>query len=144
MSRLIYRERVLPGPGTLLLPLVIGFLLYATLLPLDSSAALCLSAGLVVAAEGLLVFRAPVIEVSDKVLRVGRANIERKFLGKVSIIDPEESFSERGHKLDARAYTCFQGSVRTMVKLELNDLNDPCPYWLFSTRQAESLVSLLG
>jgi hypothetical protein len=122
---------------------VLGLLLLATLLPLNETAAY-LSAGVIsLLLEVILVAKAPVIELDSKQLRVGRAKIDRAYLGAVESIDKERSFAERGHLLNAKAYTCFQSSVRSMVKVAITDKDDATPYWLFSSRNSEKLVELL-
>ena len=144
MPTLIYRERVLPSFGTFLWPAVVGVLLFATLLPLSEAGAWCAAVVVVFTFELLLVLRAPLILVTESELLVGRARIDRKHLGAASSINSEDAFAERGHRLDARAYTSFQTSIRTMVKVEISDSTDPTPYWLFSSRNSERLAELLG
>jgi hypothetical protein len=127
-----------------LLPILLGVLVYAVLLPLDafwSAVAPILTTGLM---TFLLIAKAPTIELTQETLCVGRAKIARELLGEITVVTEEEAFSERGFKLDARAYCSFQGSVRTMLKVKLRDVEDPTPYWLFSTRNPEELASLLS
>ena len=92
----------------------------------------------------LMLVKAPVLEVTTTSLRVGRARIARTHLGVAVVIEEQNAFAERGHLLDARAYTCFQSSVRTMVKVNIMDESDPTPYWLFSTRQPELVAQALN
>lgn len=135
---------MLPSPATFLLPILLGVLVYAVLLPIDafwSAAAPLLTTGIV---TFFLVAKAPKIELTQHELRVGRARISRALLGEVTVVPEEEAFAERGYKLDARAFRSFQGSVRTMLKVKLRDAEDPTPYWLFSTRNPEELASLLA
>jgi hypothetical protein len=93
---------------------------------------------------GLMIAKSARILVSEHVLQVANASIDRKFIAAVSVISKEEGFAERGRNLDPRAWIHFQGSVKTLVKVEINDSSDPTPYWLFSTRKPSELKKVLG
>jgi hypothetical protein len=93
---------------------------------------------------GLLVFRAPRIQVSKNHLRVGRVSIARNLVGTPQAIDKSEIFAERGPNLDPAAHKVFQGSVKTAVKIPVTDPEDPTPYWLVSTRNPNELVEALS
>ena len=144
MKSLPYRERVLPHLGTFLLPLLLAIMFFAMFLPINELLALSVGAIAAAVLGAVLIAKAPVIFYNGETLRVGRASIRREHLGKVEALDPEESFAAKGHLLDARAYTCFQSSLRTLVRVEITDPEDPTPYWLFTTRHAKELVSLLA
>lgn len=144
MESVVYRERVLPSIATFALAPLLWVFIYAVLLPLDEVLGLAMATISGISLATLLLLKAPVIEVTDTQLRVGRAIIERKLLGAVEEISSEDSFAERGHKLSALAYTSFQGSVRTMLKICINDQSDPTPYWLFCTRNPAELKKALG
>jgi hypothetical protein len=46
--------------------------------------------------------------------------------------------------LDTRAFTRFQIGVKSLVKIELVDPQDPTPYWLIATRNPEVLAGLIN
>ncbi len=144
MNQTVYRERVVPSWSSFLIPPLLGLGLYGVFLQFDELLGIWLGCAATSAVTILLVLKAPVIELTDTTLRVGRAVIERKHLGEAISITAEEAFAERGHLLDARAFTVFQSSVRTMVKLPIKDDSDPTPYWLFSSRNPERLLKLLA
>ena len=144
MRQSVYRERVIPSWSSFLLPPLLGVAIYAVFLQFDELLGINLAAIATFVVYWLVVSKAPVIELTDSHLRVGRAVIEREHLGSTSVVEAEDSFAERGHLLDARAFTVFQSSVRTMIKIKVTDPADPCPYWLFSTRHAEELAALLA
>ena len=143
MESLLYRERVLPSFATYLLAPTLGAMVTALSIPTFQGFAYIAGSLAALLLVFLLTVKAPVIEVSGELLKVGRAQIAHAYLGKVSIISPDDAFAERGHKLDARAFTSFQSSVRTLIKVELLDKTDPTPYWLFSTRNPEDLAKTL-
>lgn len=144
MDQTVYRERVVPSWSSFLIPPLLGIGLYAVFLQFDELLGIWLGCAATSAVTILLVIKAPVIELTNAKLRVGRAVIERAHLGEAISIPAEDAFAERGHLLDARAFTVFQSSVRTMVKLPITDATDPAPYWLFSSRNPERLLKLLA
>lgn len=92
----------------------------------------------------LLTVSAPTISVTEQSLSVGRASIERQFLGEVTGHRAENARYERGRGLHGLAFMCFRGWVDPVVKVIINDPRDETPYWLFSTRRPEELVAALG
>lgn len=141
---IVYLERVRPNLGT--------FIAVATLLPavtlvsepFDYRIGIVIGLILVLSIWAALYFLAPVIRVGSSNLKVGRAIIPRNLLGKIEEISKEQAFLERGPKLDPAAYKVFQGTVKTAVKITLNDPNDPTPYWIISTRKPGQLAKALG
>lgn len=144
MTTPVYKERVLPSAATFMLPVVLGALIFAVLLPINDTLGTWLAVGAISSLTIVFIFKAPVIEITTTELRVGRARILRELLGKIEVIAAEDAFAARGHLLDARAFTCFQASVRTMLKIEIADEADPTTYWLFSSRNPQEIKELLG
>jgi hypothetical protein len=96
-----------------------------------------------VAAAVGLVAAAPLVEVSGGQLRAGRAQIPVHLLRDARWVAGEEARQERGPRLDARAYLCIRGWVDPVVRVDLDDPEDPTPYWLVSSRRPEALVDAL-
>ena len=69
----------------------------------------------------LLVVSTPTITVTGSTLRVGRATIERRFLGAVAAFRGKEATAERGTRLNGLAFTCFRGWVDPVVRIEITD-----------------------
>jgi len=111
--------------------------------PFDYRIGIAVGLILVMSIWGALFFLAPVIQVGSSNLTVARAKIPRNLLGNVEEIAKNQIFSERGPKLDPTAYKVFQGTVKTAVKISLNDPNDPTPYWIISTRKPAQLAEVL-
>ena len=140
---IVYRERVRPNLGT--------FIAVATLLPavtlvsepFDYRIGIAVGLILVISIWAALFFLAPVIQVGSSHLTVARAKIQRNLLGKIEEIAKDQIFTERGPKLEPAAYKVFQGTVKTAIKISLNDPNDPTPYWIISTRNPEKLAEVL-
>jgi hypothetical protein len=140
---IVYRERVRPNFGT--------FIAVATLLPavtlvsepFDYRIGIAVGLILVMSIWAALFFLAPVIQVGSSHLTVARAKIPRNLLGNIEEIAKDQIFSERGPKLDPAAHKVFQGTVKTAIKISLNDPNDPTPYWIISTRKPAQLAEVL-
>jgi len=85
-----------------------------------------------------------VITVSDTELRVGRAQLELSYLGDVAALDAQQARSRQGPAADARAYLVLRSYIRTAVELTIDDVDDPVPYWLVSTRRPRALAAALS
>jgi hypothetical protein len=140
---IVYRERVRPNFGT--------FIAVATLLPavtlvsepFDYRIGIAVGLILVMSIWVALFFLAPVIQVGSSHLTVARAKIPMNLLGNIEEIAKDQIFSERGPKLDPAAHKVFQGTVKTAIKITVNDPNDPTPYWIISTRKPAQLAEVL-
>jgi len=142
-SSVPYRERVLPSFGSFLPVLAVFPSILLALYPISPLAGYLLGLTITAVVMILMVWRAPVIEISDGFLRVSRAKVDLRLIGEASVIAKENSFLERGPNLKTNAFFVFQGSVKTMLKIEIADKRDPTPYWLFSTRHADEIKRLL-
>jgi hypothetical protein len=114
------------------------------MLPLAPEFALIVAAVITSAFCVFVYFSSPVLLCDGETLSARNAEIPLKFLGKAEIIERERQFEELGRNLDARAWLCIQASVKKLVKIELNDPNDPTPYWLVTTRRPEELAALIN
>ncbi len=83
------------------------------------------------------------IEVDEKSLRVGRARILREFIGDIEILDQASMRLARGRDLDPAAYLALRFWIKTGVRIQIIDQEDPTPYWLVSTNESERLVKAL-
>lgn len=117
---------------------------YLTLTPINEPLGVFIGVFGAVFAVAALIWLAPVIELSKESLRVGKALVPRNALGLATPIDSADAFAERGPKLNARAFIKFQPTVKTLIKIEVTDPNDPTPYLLFSTRRAAELAAHLN
>jgi hypothetical protein len=85
-----------------------------------------------------------IIEVKDGKLFVAGAKIEKKFIGEVTALNSAEMKRLRGRDANAIAFTEVRFWVKGGVKVEVNDANDPVPYWLISSKNTEKLVSAIN
>ena len=141
-----FRERLTPGPGTLLAVLLLLPAMYIVALPLSRVVAIDLTIAVVVTAvaEALVILGSPVLSVADGVLTAGHARIPVALTGETEAFRGRGATAARGTDLDARAFTLFRGWVDPVVRVHLTDPDDPAPYWLLSTRRPEELRAALA
>ena len=140
----VFRERLLPGPGGWAGALATGLVAGLVLWPLGQVVAICVGIAVALAAVVALGVTSPVVEVSDGELRAGRAHVPVAFLrDPTPITTADDMRAELGPRLDARAFVCLRAWARTGVKAGLDDPADPTPYWLVSTRRPIELAAAL-
>jgi hypothetical protein len=140
---ILYQERVSPNLGTFA---AVALLIPAVALvsePFDFRIGLVIGPLLVLGIWAALYFFSPVIRVGNQFLTVGAASIPRALLGKITEIPKEQIFQERGPELDPASYKVFQGTVKTAIKIVVEDPEDPTPYWIVSTRKPNQLAKVL-
>lgn len=143
-SGVLYSERLWPTPWIWLIVLGIsaaGILMFIPISPLVgySAAALILIIQVV-----LLLLSTPRIEVTDDSLQVGRAHIERRYVGSVQVYRGDDATVQRGTELNGLAFLCIRGWINPVVKIEITDEADPTPYWLASSRHPGEFAAALG
>ncbi|GGC99407.1 hypothetical protein GCM10011512_27920 [Tersicoccus solisilvae] len=139
----LYRERLWPSFWVWVVCIGVAAGSLVVFAPINMTAgvvAFLVLAGLLVFA---LVRSAATIVVTPTELRVGRAQIERRFLGEVAGFTRDEARVQRGMELNARAYQCIRGWVDPVVTVGITDPADPTPYWITSTRHPRRLVGVL-
>lgn len=97
----------------------------------------------IIVASILVISSIAKIEVTPERVSVGRASIEREFIGEFSSHRRDDAFFERGRGLNGTAFMCFRGWIDPVVKMEVTDERDATPYWLVSTRHPEKFVAAL-
>ena len=118
-----------------------GILVFA---PISLAAGLTAAVVLFVIIAVLLVLSTPAITVTGSTLRVGRATIERRFVGTASAFRAAEATAERGTRLNGLAFLCIRGWIDPVVRIEITDPSDRTPYWLTSTRHPDRLLAALN
>lgn len=139
----LYKERVLPNFGTFAAIFALLPSIAIISEPFDIRIGLVIGVLVVITIWILLILRAPKIELSQLELKVGRVAISRNLIGEAEIISKDRIFLERGPKLNPGAHKVFQGSVKSAIKLQITDPEDPTPYWLISTRKPDKLAEHL-
>lgn len=101
------------------------------------------AAGAVVLAVGLRAATLHVV-VDEDGLTAGRARLPWSAIGPVQALDAESAGALRSRDADPRAYLALRGYVTTAVRVEVDDAEDPTPYWYVSTRHPAELAAALG
>ena len=140
---LTYRERVLPSIASLLPVLLVIPTAYLTLLPFSVQAGFVVGVSVTIAILVSIWFASPVLELDSSGFAVGDSLLPLNVISSVEAISTKRSFEERGVKLSPGAYVRFQISVKTHVKVFIDDKNDPTPYWLIATRDPDRVVEVL-
>ncbi len=139
-----YKERVLPRWSSFLPVLGVFPAIWLTFLPINEPAGFWSGISATVLIVLAMIAKSAQIVVTSSLLKVANASIGREHISNVVVIPKGEGFAARGRELDPRAWIHFQGSVPTLVRVELNDPADPTPYWLFSTRKPDEIKRVLG
>lgn len=144
-NTVLYQERLNPAWWMWLLFIGFGLTVLIALYPIAPWLGVLGAVLAVVTTAGIAYSRAPRIVVTAEELQVGRARIERRYVGTVeSFTNPDEVRAVRGPQLDARAYMNFSASVGPICRIEIVDPVDPTPYWLTSTRHPRALAEALN
>jgi hypothetical protein len=81
------------------------------------------------------------VEVSADGFRAGRALLPWSAVGGVRALDAEEARRAAGVDADGRAYLLLRAYCRCAIRVEVDDPDDPTPYWLVSTRRPQTVAS---
>jgi hypothetical protein len=142
-ASVIYREKLWPNLWIWIIAAGIsaaGILVFA---PISLAAGLTAAAVLFIIMAVLLVLSTPTILVTAETLTVGRATIERRYIGSVEEFRGGEATAERGTRLNGLAYLCIRGWIDPVVRIEITDPADQTPYWLSSSRHPDRLTAAL-
>ncbi len=140
----LYKERVLPTVYFYIASITLPLSLFLVALPFSEVVSVSLALASIPLVLVLSWLGSPLIALNEQTLSIGQASIETKYLGKAEVVSAQEAFLERGVKLDSRAFTKFQIGVKQLVKIEIQDKQDPTPYWLIATRNPEVLAGLIN
>lgn len=83
------------------------------------------------------------VQVARGELRVGRAALPLRYVGRVDVVGKADKQVALGPELDPAAYLLHRPWVGPVVRVELTDPDDPTPYWIFSVRRPEQLLEAL-
>lgn len=83
------------------------------------------------------------VRVAGGVLRVGSAAIAVRHVGRVEVVDRRDKQAALGPELDPAAFVLLRGWVGPLVRLEVTDPDDATPYWVFSVREPDRLLTAL-
>lgn len=138
-----YREKLWPTPWVFVATALVIPASVLVFAPIDFTVGVFVALGLFAACVGTLIALSPVIEVDGGELRAGKAHIGLDLVGEPVPFTGERAFAQRGPVLDARAYLVLRGWVKDVVRVPVEDPEDPTPYWLISTRRPNDVVAAI-
>jgi hypothetical protein len=139
-----YRERLWPAPWVFIATALVIPASLLVFLPISLPVGIGVAIVLYGAIVGVLVLTTPLIEVSSAGFRAGRARIESRFIGTARAYEGQDAVAQRGVQLDARAWLLLRGWITGVVRVEIDDAEDPTPYWLVSSRNPGVLADALN
>ncbi|RJT79222.1 DUF3093 domain-containing protein [Arthrobacter cheniae] len=139
----LYEERLWPSPWVWLIAAGFSSATIVMFAPISMGVGYGVAAVVAVIVFTLLILSTPRITVTATTLTVGRATIERQYLGAVEWFAGEDATYQRGPGLNGIAYLCIRGWISPVVKIEVTDPEDRTPYWLASSRNPERLTAAL-
>ena len=83
------------------------------------------------------------VQVVDGELRVGKAALALRHVGRADVVERRGKQAALGPELDPSAFVLHRGWVGRLVRVEVTDPADPTPYWVFSVRDPDGLISAL-
>ena len=83
------------------------------------------------------------IRVDQNELRIDKAHIALKYLGKVTVLDSDAMRLLRTRDADPAAFLAIKFWAATGIKIEVTDPRDATPYWLITSKRGEKLAALL-
>lgn len=138
-----YRERLWASPWVFISTALVIPASILVFLPINPIAGVVTAVVLYGAVLVMLALGSPIVEVTTDSFIAGRAKIPLRFVGTVDAYRADDANAERGQKLDARAWLLIRGWVSPVVKVQVNDPDDPTPYWIVSTRSPEALLGAI-
>ena len=139
-----FSERLWPAPWLFIATALVIPASFLVFLPISVPAGIITAISLYAGCVVLLLVASPRIEVTESQLIAGGARLPRSVVAQATAYTGEDAILQRGRSLDARAWMLIRGWISPVVKVELDDENDPTPYWLISTRRPAELVAALG
>jgi hypothetical protein len=83
------------------------------------------------------------ITFDGNLFKIDKANIEIKYLGKVTVLDKTAMRLLRTRDADPAAYLAIKFWEPKGLRIDLNDPRDKTPYWLITSKRGEEIAALL-
>lgn len=130
-----FSERQFPALTFYLVALLIIPPVWLVFLPVHSAFGLIAGTATYGVIVIFMTLRARKIEVWPDYLTVGLAKVPLASLGEVNVIEGKGIQAELGVQLDRNAFLAFKSGLPHLVKVWINDSNDPTSYLLISSRR---------
>jgi hypothetical protein len=137
-----YREQLSAPASWYFIGFLFGLALACIFLFLGPWQALAgLVGGTLLTAWAVAVYGRVVIELNGDELKAGPATLPLAALGEARALTAEAARGLRMHEGDPRAFMLLRSYVKTAVRVEVIDPQDPHPYLYLSSRQPEKLAA---
>ena len=83
------------------------------------------------------------VRVQGGELQVGKARVPLRFVGRVEVVDRRDKQIALGPELNPAAFVLHRGWVGPLARVEVTGPDDLTPYWVFSVREPDRLLSVL-
>lgn len=143
-THVVYQEKVRPSVGMWILVAVAAASTALMVLPVWKLGMIILPIVSFVLFAWWLNSLTVTIIVTERQLFVGEAHIDRKFVTAATAYEGEAAQKARGVDLDARAFLKIRPWAKDAVRIDIDDADDPTPYWLVSTRHPRQLAEALN
>ena len=143
-GEVLYEERLYPSFWIWVITVGLAFVPAVVFAPIDMLIGVIASVLTLVGLIFALLTSTPRIRVTPTELRVGRARIERQYVGRAQSFAGANATAQRGTHLHGLAFLCIRGWIDGVVRIELSDKEDRTPYWLVSSRHAKKLSHVLN
>ncbi|THJ65612.1 DUF3093 domain-containing protein [Arthrobacter echini] len=140
----LYEERLYPSVGIWVVTIGLSIVPAVIFAPINMLIGVVAAAITLAVLVFALIVSTPTIRVTNAEVRVGRATIERQYLGRAQGFIGENATAQRGNRLHGLAYLCIRGWIDGVVRVEVLDEEDKAPYWLFSSRRPQVLSRTLN
>lgn len=84
------------------------------------------------------------ITFDGQLLKIDKAKIDRKYLGKATVLDKSAMRLLRTRDADPAAYLAIKFWEPAGVRIDINDPRDKTPYWLITSKRGEEIAALLN
>lgn len=139
-ARRDYHERLSPSLWVIVSAAVAAPMAALVIAPIDTTLALVGGLAVGIAIVALLIAASPVVEVHDGVLRAGRAHIDLRYTGDVTVLSGPEAQHARGPGLHPRSWHLIRGGIDGLAVIDITDPDDPAPSWVISSRTPDRLA----
>lgn len=142
-SPLLFRERLLPGPGGWIVVSVVGLIFGVVLIPLSYVLAVVVGVAALLLVCLLAFVSSPVLLVTNTHFSMGRARIEVELLGDPTLLEGADWARTMGTGFEPLAHHCIRGWIHSGIRAEVLDAQDPTTAWVASSRRPQDLALAL-
>jgi len=138
-----YRERLAPSLKILCAAAIIAPMISLVFVRINDVVSLVLGVAAAALLVALLILLAPVVSVSGREVRAGRAHIDVAHLDEAVALTGDDARSARGTRLDPRGWYLIRGGIDGIVLVKNTDPDDPVSSWTISSRTPDRLAAAI-